>query len=252
MLKLRIFRFQEGKERYDTFLVEEREGMTVLEALFKIQEELDSTISFRYSCRGAVCGSCAMLINKVPRLACRTQVREMKEGRLIAPLQVLGAFARPEITRIEREEILVEPLPNLPVIKDLIVDMQPFFKHYESLQPWLVAREALGEKEHLMSPEEVKKVEPYINCILCAACYASCPAYRRNKNFLGPAVLSKAHRFLADSRNAGEFLEKVDSRDGVWGCNTVYMCAEVCPKQVPSTQGITTLRRRILMHRLKG
>ncbi|MBI5252907.1 MAG: 2Fe-2S iron-sulfur cluster binding domain-containing protein, partial [Euryarchaeota archaeon] len=123
MLKLRVFRSGEGKERYDIFLVEEREGMTVLEALFKIQEELDSTLSFRYSCRGAVCGSCAMLINKVPRLACRTQVREVKDGRLMAPLQVLRAFAKPAIVGIKRGEILVEPLPNLSIIKDLIVDM---------------------------------------------------------------------------------------------------------------------------------
>lgn len=251
MLRLRVFRFQEGKERrYDTFQVEERDGMTVLEALFKIQEELDPTLSFRYSCRGAVCGSCAMLINKIPRLACRTQVKDVK-ARLIAPLQALGPFAKPALAGIERGEILVEPLPNLPPIKDLVVDMQPFFKRYESLKPWLIAREPLGEKEHLMTPEEVRKLEPYVNCILCAACYASCPAYQRDKNFLGPAALAKAYRFAADPRNAGEFLERVDSHEGVWGCDAVFRCAEVCPKQVPPTQAITALRRRIFKRRLR-
>lgn len=163
MLKFRVYRFEKGKDekaRYDTFIIKEREGMTVLEGLFAIKEELDGTLSFRYSCRGAVCGSCAMLINGIPRLACRTQVKDVKGGRLAAELRVRGPFGVPSIKRIKSGDILVEPLPNLPVLKDLIVDMKRLFDAYESIEPWLIGEEAPPDREHRMSPGEMEKVEP--------------------------------------------------------------------------------------------
>jgi succinate dehydrogenase / fumarate reductase iron-sulfur subunit len=256
MLKFKVRRFEKGKgeePRYDTFSIEERDGMTVLEALFAIKEELDGTLAFRYSCRGAVCGSCAVLINGTPMLACRTQVKDVKMGRLAAELRVRGPFGVPAFKKINAGEILVEPLPNLPVLKDLIVDMKRFFDAYESIEPWLIGEEAPPDKEHRMSQEEMEKVEPYINCILCGACYAACPVSARDESYLGPAALAKAWRFLADPRYKGkaELLERVNSHQGVWGCDTVYRCVDVCPKEVPPTQGITAIRRRLLLNKLK-
>jgi len=128
-MNLKIFRFEKGKDekpRYDIFPIRETSGITVLGALFQIQDELDGSLSFRYSCRGAVCGSCAMLINKRPRLACRTQIKNIKKERVL-DLQGYGALAKPIYLK-EKDEILVEPLPNFPVIKDLIVDMTTFFE----------------------------------------------------------------------------------------------------------------------------
>lgn len=253
-LNFKIFRFEDGeKPRYDIFQIREREGMTILDALFQIQDELDGSLAFRYSCRGAVCGSCAMLINKVPGLACRIQTRDVKDSQVYVDLQTFGPLAKPGIGRIEKGQILVEPLPNLPVIKDLVVDMEQFFKHYESIKPWLVTEESGLEKEHLMEPEEVQKLEKYTNCILCAACYGTCPVSKRDKEYLGPAALAKVWRFFSDSRDTRkkELLEIVDSQQGVWGCDGVFNCVEVCPKEVPPTQAITALRRRLFTGKVK-
>jgi succinate dehydrogenase / fumarate reductase iron-sulfur subunit len=249
-MKLKVFRYQEGKTRYDVFDIDEKKGMTVLEALFQIQDEQDGTLAFRYSCRGAVCGSCGMLINKVPRLACRTQLRDVK-GELTVDLEAWGPLTKPVLRK--RDEILVEPLPNLPVIRDLIVDMEPFFKLYREIEPWLVGEEP-PENEWPMEPEKALKIETYSNCILCAVCHGACPVVKRDRYYLGPAVLAKAWRFYDDPRDVrdGGLLEKVDSQQGVWGCDTVYKCSEVCPKGVPPTQGITALRRRLLIRKLRG
>ena len=253
-MNLKIFRFEKGKDekpRYDIFPIRETSGITVLGALFQIQDELDGSLSFRYSCRGAVCGSCAMLINKRPRLACRTQIKNIKKERVL-DLQGYGALAKPIYLK-EKDEILVEPLPNFPVIKDLIVDMTTFFEHYRSIKPYLYP--SYSDMENLMSPKDERKIEIYTNCILCAICIGACPVSSRNKDFLGPAILAKAWRFIADPRytkkKEGELLEKVNSQQGVWGCDTVYKCTDVCPKQVPPTQAITALRRKLFVHKLK-
>lgn len=244
-MKLKIRRFDGENSRYDIFEVKEKPHMSVLEALFQIQDELDSSLAFRYSCRGAVCGSCAMLINKKQRLACRTQVSEIK-GEKVLTLSAYGPLAKPELKI--GDHILVEPLPNLPVIKDLVVDMEPFFKHYEDVRPWLEG----GGKE-TMSPEDVKKVDKYAACILCGLCYGACPAASRDKEYLGPAALAKAWRFYADTRNVNreEILKRVDLIRGVWSCDQVFRCVEVCPKNVPPTNAITGFMRRIIMHKLK-
>ncbi len=221
--------------------------MSVLEALFQIQDEQDSSLAFRYSCRGAVCGSCAMLINRKQRLACRTQVSEIAGERVLSP-KAYGPVAIPLVKT--GADILVEPLPNLPVIRDLIVDMEPFFEHYLEIKPWL---EGAGE-EKPMSQDDVKKVDRYAACILCGICYGACPVASRDKGFLGPAALAKAWRFYADSRykNADAMLMRAGSKHGAFSCDEVYRCVEVCPKKVPPTNAITGFMRKIIIHRFKS
>jgi len=238
----------DGKNsKYEIFDVKPAPHMSVLEALFKIQDEQDSSLSFRYSCRGAVCGSCAMLINKKQRLACRTQVSEIANENVIS-ISPYGAIAMPDIK--SGGVFLIEPLPNLPVIKDLIVDLEPFFKHYKDMQPWFDEK-SISRNEMPMLQNDVKKVDKYAACILCGLCYGACPAVARNIDYPGPAALAKAWRFFADSRyrDAQDILKLVDR--SIWSCNEVYRCVEVCPKKVPPTNAITGFMRKIILYKLK-
>jgi succinate dehydrogenase / fumarate reductase iron-sulfur subunit len=227
---LKVFRHDPEKEKrphFDTFQVVETEFMSVLEALLEIQHEQDGSLAFRYACRGAICGSCAMSINGLLGLSDRVQTMN------------LGP------------DILVEPLPRLPVFKDLVVDMTFFWKHYRDLKPWLIAQEPPPERERPMDAEDVKKIETFASCILCGTCYASCPVTIRDRDFLGPALLAKAYRFLADPRDVrgAELLDIVNSQQGVWGCDTVFNCVRVCPKQIRPTDAIVAARK-ILVARL--
>jgi len=248
-MKFKIKRYDGEKGWYDIFEVKQLPHMSVLEALFQIQYEQDSSLAFRYSCRGAVCGSCAMLINRKQRLACRTQVSEIADERVLT-ISPYGPIAKPEIKM--GDEILVEPLPNLPLIKDLIVDMKPFFKHYEAIKPGFEEEDTVS-KENFMSQDDVKKVDKYAACILCGLCYGACPVASRDRDYLGPAALANAWRFYADTRyhHKGQMLKRVDIRTGVWGCDEVYRCVEVCPKQVPSTNAVTGFMRSIILHKMK-
>ena len=209
---------------YREYTLDVTEGMTILEALLRIQAEQDGSLAFRYACRGAVCGSCAMAINGRIDLACRTQVRGL-----------------------ETRTVTVEPLPNLPVLKDLVVDMEPFFEKNQDVQPWLQPSEPAPERERLVDPVQWAEAEPYTNCTLCASCFGVCPAAARDPEYLGPAALAKHYRFLADVRDIAddERVALVDSERGVWGCDMVWSCVEVCPKGVPPTQGIGKTRARI-------
>ncbi|HEV58346.1 MAG TPA: succinate dehydrogenase iron-sulfur subunit [Phycisphaerales bacterium] len=199
-------------------------GATVLEALLRIQAEQDGSLAFRYACRGAVCGSCAMTIDGQTRLACRTQVHALETGT-----------------------ITVAPLANLPVVKDLLVDVDSFLDKTAAVQPWLQAAEAGPEKEYLVPPKDWHEAEAYTNCILCASCQAVCPAAGRDPAYLGPAALAQHYRFLADVRDEADEqrLRLVDSEQGVWGCDMVWNCVEVCPRGVPPTRGIGKTRARI-------
>ena len=212
-----------------TFEVETEKGMNLLEALLRIQDEQDGTLSFRYSCRGAVCGSCGMKVNGKLVLACRTPV----EGLL-------------------KETTRIEPLPFFPVIRDLIVDMSIFFEHYKKIEPYLHGKSIPSGREYRMTENERKEVDPYIQCILCGICFGACPAFGRDSKFLGPAMLAKAYRFFADPRDRREkeILNPLNNHHGVWGCNTVFQCVKVCPKDVPPTHAILNMRRKILQYRL--
>jgi succinate dehydrogenase / fumarate reductase iron-sulfur subunit len=247
-MKLKVFRFdrENGESHYDTFEVEPSAGMTVLSALFKIQEELDDSLGFRYSCRGAVCGSCAMLINKIPALACRTRIEPLLKGEGKIKLKHFPGMEE-TVSWNPENEVLVEPLPSLPKVKDLIVDMDKFFEFYRAVEPTFKPASEPPERELLMQPDAVKELEKYTNCILCAACVGSCPVSGKDSDFLGPAALAKLYRFHIDPREADDEsrLMLANSKFGWWGCEFHANCRAVCPKGVPPIEGIGKARKEI-------
>jgi succinate dehydrogenase / fumarate reductase iron-sulfur subunit len=249
MVRLKVRRQDGERVWYDTFEVDETPGMSVLEALFHVQERQDGSLCFRYSCRGAVCGSCAMLINKVPRLACRTQVSDA--GNEVNVDAVRRESPDSPVRKVAADDILVEPLPNMKVMRDLVVDMEHFYDLLEHIRPWISAGENMPEGGNLMSPEVEQKIEVYTNCILCATCHGACPVAGRDETYLGPAALAKAWRFCLDPREQEKDknvrLGVVDNKSGVWGCDVVFKCTAVCPKKVTPTQGILAQRRYLNM-----
>ncbi|MBI4295405.1 MAG: succinate dehydrogenase iron-sulfur subunit [Chloroflexi bacterium] len=233
VVTISVFRFDPNEEQaphFDDFEVSVRPGQTVLEALFDILDMQDGSLAFRYSCRGAVCGSCAMYINGAYRLACETQVMALNARR-----------------------VTVNPLPHLPVIRDLVVDMAPFFEKYEQIKPYLLTDSVPQEKEKLQSPKQRRAINEAIDCILCAACYAACPMVWTDKGYLGPAALTKAYRFVADSRDEARSsrLRLVANEDGVWRCHTIMNCVEACPKKINQTDAIQHLKRGSVLRKLK-
>jgi succinate dehydrogenase / fumarate reductase iron-sulfur subunit len=246
-MKLKVFRFNgNGESRYDTFEIEPSPGMTVLDALFFIQDRLDPSLSFRYSCRGAVCGACAMLVNKFPSLACRTQVEAFLGGMERPRLKPYPAIEGGEKWDPE-SEILVEPLPHLPMIKDLVVDMEKFYEAYKAVEPVFKPQDEAPELERTMNPEKVSELENYTNCILCAACYGACPVESELPEFLGPAALAKLYRFAMDPREGKEEyrLKLADSPNGWHGCEFHANCKLVCPKGVPPNLAIGKARQKL-------
>ena len=213
------------KPQYREYTVDCQPAMTVLDALHAIKWFQDGTLTFRRACRSAICGSCAMMINGLNRLACSTQIDELN-SRLIC----------------------VEPLPGFPVVKDLVVDMDPFFKKLETIKPYLITSSDPPGKERLQSIEERRILDEPINCILCAACTGSCPSFWLNSNYLGPAALNKAYRFVYDSRDEDQdahLAETSYDRSGVWRCHTIYNCVEACPKLIDLTWEIGKLKNRL-------
>ena len=205
-------------------------GLTVLTVLMRIRDELDGTLAFRSSCRAATCGSCAMVINGRLDLACRTQV-----------------------TSCNSETIILEPLPNFDIIRDLVVDLAPFWTMYERIKPYLIRRSPDPEKEIVQSPDNRKRIDQFVNCILCACCYGACEVLRREPDYMGPAALAKLERFILDSRDERPdgFLELVNNGQGVWGCDTLTRCIDACPKEVRPTDAIVGLRQTLVKYRLK-
>ena len=207
-----------------------RPRMTVLDGLLYILEEQDNTLSFRFACREGVCGSCAMFINGSYRLACQAQ-----------------------ISSLEAKKVVVHPLPHLPLIKDLVVNMDPFFEKYALVAPYLKTLTASPEKERQQSPKQRKKINEVIDCILCGCCYSACPMTWTNNDYLGPAALTQVYRFVADNRDEArvERINVVDSEAGIWRCHTTFNCVEACPKMINPTASIQALKRETLTHRLK-
>jgi succinate dehydrogenase / fumarate reductase iron-sulfur subunit len=219
-----------GKPSFATYRISVIPGLTVLSVLLRIRDELDGTLGFRSSCRSAVCGSCAMVINGKIDLACRTQV-----------------------VSFNTDTIVLEPLPNLEVIRDLVVDLKPFWEMVEKIQPYLIRKSPYPEKEIPQSEEERLKIDQFVNCILCACCYGACPVLAREPGYLGPAAAAKLERFILDSRDerpAGA-LSIVDDEKGVWACDTVFRCIDACPKDVRPTDAIVGLRKAIVKYRFQ-
>lgn len=247
-MKIKVFRYDKNAEetRYDVFEFEPQPGMTVLGGLFYIQDKFDDSLSFRYSCRGAVCGSCAMLINKVPRLACRTQLSSLLEGTDTIKLKPYPATEVKEPWN-PSEEALVEPLPHLPIIKDLIVDMDKFFQFYRATQPVFKPADVPPAKERRMHPSAVKELEKFTNCVLCAACFGACPVDGKNPGYFGPAALAKLYRFHIDPRESQDDsrLLLVNNASGWWGCEFHGNCFRVCPKGVPPNFAIAHARQQL-------
>jgi succinate dehydrogenase iron-sulfur subunit len=253
-MKLKVYRYYDEIEKpyYDTFKLELVPGMTVLGALFQFQQEYDDSLAFHYSCRGAVCGTCAMLINKVPRLACRTQISSLVKGDLNIPLSPYSAIEE-TVKWDPEEEILVEPLPHLPVIKDLIVDMATFFKYYKFVEPVFKPTGPTPNRERIMDPSAIPELELYTNCILCAACFGSCPVDGTDPEYLGPAALAKLYRFYIDPREEKGIkrLKIADIPQGWWDCEFHGNCRRVCPKDVPPLIAIAKAREQLDLEREK-
>jgi succinate dehydrogenase / fumarate reductase, iron-sulfur subunit len=247
-MKLKVYRFSPGmkKPHYDSFEIAATHDMTVLSALFEIQAHRDDSLAFRYSCRGAVCGTCAMLINRVPRLACRTRLEPLMDG---SPGPALSHYSLPDLIEPwdPRSEVIIEPLPNLPVIKDLIVDMTQFFEQYRAIIPVFKAGDPDPERERLMTRDAVRELEQYTGCILCAACYAACPVNGKNPRYPGPAALAKLYRFRIDPREkqGTDRLKTADHKDGWWACEFHTNCRRVCPKDVPPDKAIGHARQEL-------
>jgi succinate dehydrogenase / fumarate reductase iron-sulfur subunit len=228
---------------HDRFEVPVSKGMSVLEALFYIQDYVDSTLSFRYACRGAICGSCGMTIDKVPLLACRTQVSAVKTSK---KTNNLPEFNFGDLPNWDQEtEILVEPLPNMKILKDLVVDMKPFWKFYREVKPFFKRDWKDNTPESTQSPPQMRKIEHLVYCILCGLCWA-CPVSKKNPNYLGPAQLAKAKRFISDSRlsegKKKSMIIRIQKEDAVPACEKYFVCNRVCPKGVMPGTAIKKLR----------
>jgi succinate dehydrogenase / fumarate reductase iron-sulfur subunit len=237
----------DGNVYYKRYEVPIFKGMSVLEALFYIQDYYDSSFAFRYACRGAICGSCGITIDKVPLLACRTQVASVKTMKMPSHLPEFN-FGNHEDWD-SKNEILIEPLPNMSVIKDLVVDMEPFWKFYKDVEPYFSRAWNDNAPESKQSAEQMKTIERYVYCILCGLCWA-CPVSAKNPKYLGPAQLAKANRFIRDSRFSEKRRESVIARvskgDGVPACEQFFVCNRVCPKGVLPGIAIKEIRDEYL------
>jgi succinate dehydrogenase / fumarate reductase iron-sulfur subunit len=208
---------------WDEFVVELEATDRVLDALKYIKWYLDGSLTFRSSCAQGICGSDALRINGYNRLACKTLLRDV---------------AQP---------ITVEPLAGLKVIKDLVVDMNPFFAQYRSIIPYLVNDNPAPEKERLQSQEARDRIDDSTKCILCAACTTSCPSFWANGKYIGPMAIVQAHRFIFDTRDQAceQRLAVMSQPDAVWRCRTIFNCTEACPRGIQITQRIDEVRRAI-------
>ncbi|MBC6497275.1 MAG: succinate dehydrogenase iron-sulfur subunit [Alphaproteobacteria bacterium GM7ARS4] len=229
-----VYRYDPDKEespRLDRYTIDRDDcGPMVLDALIKIKNEIDPSLTFRRSCREGICGSCAMNIDGTNTLAC------------LKPLD--------DIDNV----VSVYPLPHMPVIKDLVPDMTEFYRQYASIEPWL-KNDTLPEdgRERRQTPEAHAAMEGSYECVLCACCSTACPSYWWNGDkFLGPAILLQAYRFIADSRDTAliERLQSLDDRFKLYRCHTIMNCTKTCPKHLNPAQAIAAIKKRIAQHKI--
>ncbi|MDR2104706.1 MAG: succinate dehydrogenase iron-sulfur subunit [Deferribacteraceae bacterium] len=228
-VELKIFRYDPDKDEkpyFKSYEVEiRRPGMLLLAALNQIKWEIDPTLSFRRSCREGVCGSDGLNVNGVNLLSCLTKISCLNSKRIV-----------------------IQPLPGMPVIKDLVVDLEDFFAKFITVKPYLIRRSSTPDKEFIQTPEQRKHLDGLYECILCGCCSSSCPSYWYDKQYLGPNALLRAYRYLADSRDEGalERLPILNDRHGVWRCHTIYNCVKACPKELNPTKAIVGIRKMLL------
>jgi succinate dehydrogenase / fumarate reductase iron-sulfur subunit len=219
-IDLRILRYDPERDaapHWDRFDVDAEPMDRVLDLLHKVKWESDGSLTFRRSCAHGVCGSDAMMINGRNRLACKIRVDQLGK------------------------RITVAPLPGMPVIKDLVVDMDDFFAKYRSVMPFLIANdEPPADAERLQTQRDRERYDDTTKCILCAACTSSCPSFWAQPSYVGPAAIVNAHRFIFDSRDDGahERLEILADKDGVWRCRTIFNCVDACPRGINITKAI--------------
>lgn len=236
--------------RVQTYQLDVEPGNTILDCLNRIKWEQDGTLAFRKNCRNTICGSCSMRINGRSALACKENVgSELKRLQQISASAQLADQAEPHSTE-GLPEMTIAPMGNMPVIKDLIVDMQSFWDNLKAVDPYVSTKSRqIPEREFLQTPEERDRLNQTGNCILCGACYSECNAREVNATFVGPHALAKAYRMVADSRD-----DQTETRieqygkgtSGVWGCTRCYYCNEVCPMEVAPMDQITHIKHEIL------
>lgn len=229
---LRIARFNpehDSDQKFMDFSVNVEKWTTVLEAILDVKKHFDHSVAVRYSCRQATCGSCGMVINGKPRLACFTKVSELNS-----------------------DTVTVEPMHNFPIIRDLAVRFDRLFNTHHKVKPFLIRDDSedisLDTKELLQSPEELEQFIQFSNCIKCGLCNSACPTMATDSSFVGPQALAQAYRYVADSRDKGKDtrLKIIDESHGIWRCHFAGSCSQVCPKGVDPAMGIQFLRGYML------
>jgi succinate dehydrogenase / fumarate reductase iron-sulfur subunit len=236
-IKFKIFRFNPEADKaphYDVFTVKAELNDRILECLNKIRWEQDSSLAYRMSCAHGVCGSDAVTINGSPALACQKLVEDYDY----------------------KQEIMIEPIKFFPVVKDLIVDMDPFFERINSISPNKTESASSGamEIERTQTPEERSLFDDAIKCILCACCVAACPVMLKEEpDFIGPAAVLRAQRYIFDSRvtDTAERMKILEKLHGIWSCKSYYRCTQVCPKKIKVTEAILKTKKKILSARFK-
>jgi len=221
---VKILRYNPEKDKkphWEKYEVEVAPDVTILDVLNEIHWKLDGTLAYRRSCRSAICGSCAMKINGQNLLACETP-----------------------LFRFKGNKVKIEPLPGLRIIKDLVVDWDDFFAKLDRIKPYLIVDKSIPDKEFLQTPEVFEAIREAATCILCAACTSSCPSLWGNEDYLGPAALLKAYRFIFDTRDDGgdERIDIINDRNGIWRCHTIFNCMEACPKDIKITEYLSRLK----------
>ena len=220
---------------WQQFTVPSSRGTTVLDGLIYIKENLDSTLAFRTSCRMGICGSCGMLINNYPHLACHTQIEEF-----------------------HADTLTVKSLPNLPIIKDLVADLTPMFHNHKSIKPYIMRHDTEEMEnptaEFGLAPQELNDFEQFAYCIKCGMCVSACPTSASDTLFLGPQALAQCYRYCADNRDEGqqERLPLVDTDHGAWRCHLAGACSEACPKGLDPALAIQLLKRKLVSRALGG
>jgi succinate dehydrogenase / fumarate reductase iron-sulfur subunit len=231
VITLRIARYNpqhDSNKKFMEFNIPYERWTTVLEAILEVKKYVDHSVAVRYSCRQATCGSCGMIINGKPRLACFTKISELNSN-----------------------VVTVEPMNNFPVIRDLAVKFERLFNTHHKVKPYLIHDDSevtTDSKEFLQSPKELEKYIQFSNCIKCGLCNSACPTMATDSSFVGPQALAQAYRYVADSRDKGKDtrLKIIDESHGIWRCHFAGSCSQVCPKGVDPAMGIQLLRGYML------